>query len=114
MVKSNYSIGLGCIYQCDSLLYFQFSKSGFLQSVLYDLVQKKQICCGKRLTDKAGKSVPLFRLIDGVYKGKFWGIITPETIDYALCKEPKDYPELFRKYNTATDNPVIAFYRVIR
>ena len=114
MVKSNYSIGLGCIYQCDSLLYFQFSKSGFLQSVLYDLVQKKQIYCGKRLTDKAGKSVPLFRLIDGVYKGKFWGIITPGTIDYALCKEPKDYPELFRKYNTATDNPVIAFYRVIR
>ena len=80
-----------------------------------ELAQKKQIYCGKRLTDKVGKSVPVFRLIDGVYKGKFWGIITPETVDYALSEEPnKNYPDIFRNYNPDTDNPIIAFYKVIK
>ena len=115
LMKSEYSIGLEKICRCNDLLYFQFSKDGFLQLGLYDLAQKKQIYCGKRLTDKAGKSVPVFRLIDGVYKGKFWGIITPETVDYALSEEPnKNYPDIFRNYNPDTDNPIIAFYKVIK
>lgn len=115
LMKSEYSIGLEKICRCNDLLYFQFSKDGFLQLGLYDLVQKKQIYCGKRLTDKAGKSVPVFRLIDGVYKGKFWGIITPEAVDYALSEEPnKNYPDIFRNYNPDTDNPIIAFYKVIK
>lgn len=115
LMKSEYSIGLEKICRCNDLLYFQFSKDGFLQLGLYDLVQKKQIYCGKRLTDKAGKSVPVFRLIDGVYKGKFWGIITPEAVDYALSEEPnKDYPDIIRNYNPDTDNPIIAFYNVAK
>ena len=115
LMKSEYSIGLEKICRCNDLLYFQFSKDGFLQLGLYDLAQKKQIYCGKRLTDKAGKSVPVFRLIDGVYKGKFWGIITPEAVDYALSEEPnKNYPDIFRNYNPDTDNPIIAFYKVIK
>lgn len=114
LVKSEYSMGLDCIYQCDSLLHFQFIKDGYLQSTLYDLSQKKQIYCGKRLADKAGKSVPIFRLIDGVYKGKFFGILTPLTIEDAIANEPKDYPEIFRKYNPETDNPIIAFYEVVK
>lgn len=115
LMKSEYSIGLEKICRCNDLLYFQFSKDGFLQLGLYDLVQKKQIYCGKRLTDKAGKSVPVFRLIDGVYKGEFWGIITPEAVDYALSEEPnKNYPDIFRNYNPDTDNPIIAFYKVIK
>ena len=115
LMKSEYSIGLEKICRCNDLLYFQFSKDGFLQLGLYDLAQKKQIYCGKRLTDKVGKSVPVFRLIDGVYKGKFWGIITPETVDYALSEEPnKDYPDIIRNYNPDRDNPIIAFYNVAK
>ena len=115
LMKSEYSIGLEKICRCNDLLYFQFSKDGFLQLGLYDLAQKKQIYCGKRLTDKAGKSVPVFRLFDGVYKGEFWGIITPEAVDYALSEEPnKNYPDIFRNYNPDTDNPIIAFYKVIK
>lgn len=113
LIKSDYATGLECIYQCKHLLYFQFSKNGFLHVALYDTSQRQQIYCGKRLSDKVGQSVPIFRLINGVYKGTFWGIITPETIDYALSKEPKDYPEIFRKYNPEVDNPIIAFYEVV-
>ena len=70
LMKSEYSIGLEKICRCNDLLYFQFSKDGFLQLGLYDLAQKKQIYCGKRLTDKVGKSVPVFRLIDRVNFGE--------------------------------------------
>lgn len=114
LVKSEYSSGLYKIHQCNELLYYCFFKDGYLQTALYDLSQKKQIYCGKRLDDKVGKSVPVFRLIDGVYKGQFWGYIAPETIEYATAHEPKDYPEIIRQYNPDTDNPIIAFYEVIK
>ena len=43
------------------------------------------------------------------------GIITPETVDYALSEEPnKDYPDIIRNYNPDTDNPIIAFYNVAK
>lgn len=114
LIKSEYSMGLSSIYECDSLLHFQFSKDGYLQSALYDLSQKKQIYCGKRLDDKVGKSVPIFRLIDGVYKGQFWGYLASETIEYAVANEPKEYPEIIRRYNPDTDNPILAFYEVVK
>lgn len=113
LMKSKYSLGLCSIYQCKNLLHFQFSKDGYIQSALYDLSQKKQIYCGKRLADKVGNSVPVFSLMDGVYKGQFFSVLTPERIDYSITNEPKDYPEIFRKYNPETDNPIIAFYEVI-
>lgn len=115
LIRSKYSIGIEKIYKCSNLLYFQFCKDAFFQFELYDLDQKKQIYCGKKLADKVGKSVPVFRLIDGVYKGQFWGLITPETVDYALSEEPnKDYPDIFRNYNPDIDNPIIAFYKVVK
>lgn len=113
LIKSSYSLGLDCIYQCGKLLHFQFSKDGYLQSALYDLSMKKQIYCGKKMEDKTHRSVPLFRLIDGVYQGRFFGVLTPETIDYAQSKRADDLPEIFRQYNAETGNPVIAFYEVI-
>lgn len=50
-------MGIESIFRCGNLLYFQFTKDGYLQVALYDLSEKKQIYCGKRLADKAGKEV---------------------------------------------------------
>ena len=47
-------------------------------------------------------------------KDNFGVFLTPETIGYALSKEPKDYPDIFRKYDPDTDNPIIAFYKVVQ
>lgn len=114
LVKSGYSMGIESIFKCENLLYFQFTKDGYLQVALYNLSEKKQIYCGKRLADKAGKEVPVYRLINGVYKGRFWGYLPPETIEWALSNEPdKDYPEIFRNYNPDSGNPIIAFYEVV-
>lgn len=51
----------------------------------------------------------------GYIRVNFGGIITPETVDYALSEEPnKDYPDIIRNYNPDTDNPIIAFYNVAK
>lgn len=114
LIKSEYSMGIESLYKCQNLLYFQFTKDGFQQVALYDLSGKKQIYCGKRLADKAGKGVPIHRLINGVYKGRFWGYLTPETIEWALANEPKNYPEIFRHYDPGSGNPIIVFYEVVK
>lgn len=114
LMQSNYSVGLEQIYECGTLLHFQFSKDGFFQTALYDLSKKKQIYCGRKMEDKTHRSVPLFRLIDGVYQGRFFGVLTPETIDYAQTKRGDDLPEIFRRYKAESENPIIAFYEIIR
>lgn len=113
LIKSDYSLGLDNIYRCGKLLHFQFSKDGYLISTLYDLSAKKQIYCGRKMEDKTIDSVPVFRLIDGVYKDAFFGVLSPESIDYAQSKNRDKLPEIFRQYNPETDNPIIAFYEVI-
>lgn len=113
LIESHYSMGIENVYRCGNLLYFQFSQSGFLQVALYDLSKKEQIYCGRRLADKSGKAVPIHRLINGVYKNRFWGYLTPETIGWALNNEAKDYPDIFRNYNPEEDNLVIVFYETV-
>lgn len=115
LIKSAYSLGIENIYKCGHLLYFEFTKDGYIQIALYDLSARKQIYCGKKLEDKAGKEVPVHRLINGTYGNRFWGYLTPETIDRTISAEPhKEYPEALRNYNPDSDNPVIVFYEVVK
>lgn len=112
LVKSAYSIGIEQVFVCNGLLYFTFTKDGFLQSALYDLVRGQQIYCGRRMSDKKGKSVPLFRLIDGVYRQHFWGILSPDALAYEQEHRSEDIPDILQEYNPETGNHVIAFYAV--
>lgn len=115
LIKSEYSFGIESIYQCENLLYFQFTQNGHIQFVLYDLSTQKQIYCGRKMEDKTGKNIPIHRLICGTYDNHFWGYLTPEAIDWTLSNEPnKEYPELLRNYNSDTDNPIIVFYEVLK
>lgn len=57
----------------------------------------------------------MYRLINGVYKGRFWGYIDIENIEWALANESnKDYPKIFHDYNPDSGNPIIAFYEVVK
>lgn len=114
LVKSSYSFGVSHVYECKNLLYFCFTNGGFLRSVFYDLKKDEQICCVKVMQEKPTPEVPLFDLVDGVYQGKFFGLLTPEFIDYYVSKNPSAYPPVFRDYNADADNPLIAFYDIIR
>lgn len=112
LMKSAYSMGIEQVFVCGGLLYFTFAKDGFWQSALYDLNRGQQIYCGRRMTDKEGKSVPLFSLIDGVYRQRFWGILSPEAVAYEQQHRPADLPAFLQNYDPETGNHVIAFYAV--
>lgn len=114
LVKSDYSLGITNVYECGGLLYFRFSKGGYIMAALYDLVADKQICCTKRMLAIPTSRLPLFDVIDGVYNGCFFGVLTPAFIDYMVSKCPDDYPQLFLDYDPQSDNPIIAFYKVDR
>ena len=112
MVKSAWSMGIEQVFVCDGLLYFTFTKDGFWQAALYDLSRGKQIYCGRRMSDKEGKSVPLFRMIDGVYRQRFWGILSPDALAYEQEHRPAGLPDGLKNYHPETGNHVIAFYKV--
>ncbi|MDE6349328.1 MAG: hypothetical protein K2L60_11985 [Bacteroides sp.] len=61
-----------------------------------------------------GKEAPIHRLINGGYKNRFWGYLTPETIGWVLENKPKEYPETFRHYDPESGNPIVVFYEVVK
>lgn len=112
LIRSDYSFGISNVYECDSLLYFRFHKNGYIMATLYDLAKEKQICCVKAMQNRPSPSVPLIDIINGVYKGRFYGILHPEFIEYNVSKQPRSYPDILQQYNPQSDNPMIAFYGV--
>lgn len=116
LIKSGYAFGISNVYECDSLLYFRFLKDGYFMAALYDLAKDKQICCVKTMQeeDNIKPTLPIFDIINGVYKGKFFGVLSPGYIDYSVSKHPEKFPELFQQYDAQSDNPVIGFYEVAK
>lgn len=81
-------------------------------TALYDLAKDKQLCCVKVLQDAPTEDVPVASMINGVYKGQFYSVLTPARIEYMLNTYPGTYPKAFEQYNSDSDNPVIGFYQV--
>lgn len=114
LIKSGYSFGITSVYECDSILYFRFIKDRYIMATLYDLAKNKQICCAKSIGDMPTSQTPIFDVINGVYKGCFYSVLTPDFIDYTITEKPGKYPEVFHEYDAQLGNPVIAFYQVNR
>ncbi|WP_291529092.1 6-bladed beta-propeller [Bacteroides sp. UBA939] len=114
MLKSSYSSGITNVYECGSLLYFCYTKGDAYMMSLYDRDNQEMIYSGRRMFGGNNPNLPLLRLMDGVYKGQFFSVLTPEYLgDSTICSQPA-YPDVLRDYNSDDDNPVIAFYDVIR
>lgn len=112
VLKSNYSFGVTHIYETGGLLYFRFYNGRFLWNVFYDLQKGKQVCCVKALQNGYTSNIPLIDVVNGVYEGMFYSVLTPEFIDYYVSGNPLEYPAYFQDYDAETDNPIIMFYRV--
>ncbi|MBE6287990.1 MAG: 6-bladed beta-propeller [Mediterranea massiliensis] len=113
LIKSSYSFGITNVYECKDILYFRFCNDGYFWNVLYDLKQGRQICCVKSMLDEPTESIPLFDIVDGVYKNKFFGVLTPGIIDYYKEKFKMNYSDVFGDYDSESDNPIIVFYEVV-
>lgn len=111
LIASGYSFFISDIFECEGLLFFRYFKDKYSMVALYDTSAKRLIYSGKRMEDDPDSCIPLFNSIDGVYENEFWGVLTPEFIEYYKEKNPHKYPD-FKNYNAANDNPVIAFYKL--
>lgn len=109
LLRSGYSLGITDVYEHDGILFFRFVKDGYIRSCLYNMKEKRQICCAKRIKFRHSSFIDT---VDGIYKDCFYSILTPEYLDYALLEGAEECPEIFRTYNAQEDNPVIAFYQV--
>lgn len=114
LIQSDYSLGISHIYESHGLLYFRFLNGGYFWNVLYDLLENRQICCVKALQDNFTANVPIIDIVDGVYEGNFYSVLTPDFIDYKMNRELLNCSPVFQDYDEELDNPVIAFYEVIQ
>ena len=80
---------------------------------LYDLYKDELIHSGRRMEGQPDSQLPLYLQIDGVYNGQFFGILTPEFIDWTGVKG-EHYPDILKDFKPEEDNPVIVFYKTKR
>jgi hypothetical protein len=111
LVRSDYAYGLSNIFETGQKLCFTFTKDGFFNTCFYDLTSDKVLFCGPRALGVARKSLPFFSLINGVYEGKFYALVSPSEI----IEKRETHPEFFSEdlMNISfDDNQVLAFYKI--
>lgn len=113
-MKQPYSYWLCDIYTCQDLLYFSYCHGLDFMVSLYDCKKHQLIFSGRRMQGSPDSQLPLFLLIDGVYQGEFFGVLTPMFIGDLAKKKGTTWPAVLDNYDPDNDNPVIAFYRVKR
>lgn len=110
-LEEEYSSWLCNIYECGRLLYFCYSYGDAFMVSLYDLREDELIYSGRRMEGQTDSRLPLYLQINGVYDGQFFGVLTPEFIDWVGVKG-KHYPDCLKGFKPEDDNPVIVFYRI--
>ena len=114
LLKSDYAYGLCDIFECNGILSFRFSKSGFIYSGLYDLKKDKQIYCAPMAQGVKGSRVPVISAIVGVYQSQFVSVLSLEYLNSYKKQHPDVLEEILPGYDADDGNPVIAFYDVDR
>lgn len=111
LVNSEYTFGICDIYEAGHVLYFTFSKDGFVVSSFYDLSTDKLLYCGMRVLGDAREKFPFFSLIKGTYQDKFFSLVSPSSIKQQCALHPAFFPDELQ-YVGDEDNEVIAFYKI--
>ncbi len=113
LVRSNYSFGISDIFEGDSILHINYSKNMMIASVFYDIKHHKLLYNGFRVLGTPRKDMPFYYLIRGVYKNKFYSIIPADMVVSTIQKSKgvisKDLMNI-----SDDDNPIIAFYKIVR
>lgn len=114
LLKSDYAYGLCDIFECNGMLSFRFSKSGFIYSGLYDLKEGRQVYCAPMARGVPGSEVPIISAIVGAYQSQFVSVLSLEYLYSYKKQHPNALEEILPDYDADDGNPVIAFYDVVR
>lgn len=110
MPTSGYAYGIDNIYTTESMLHFTFTKDSYIVSVFFDLITERLLYSGIRVLGNSRKQLPFYSLIDGVYKGKFYALVSASSIveRKTVQAEPFINNELLK--TKEDDNPILAFF----
>lgn len=109
--SSGYSYGIGDVYIAEDILHFTFSKDGYLITNFFDLKDNSMLYSGVRVLGDSRKSLPVYSPIGGVYKDKFFSLVSA----YSIVDRVKDNPQFFSKELASIkddDNHVLVFYTI--
>lgn len=106
---SGYAYGVGDVYTTDKTLHFTFSKDGYVVSNFFDLTTETLLYSGIRVLGDSRKQLPFYSLIDGVYKNKFFSLVSASSIVERRTVHPELFPRELLKIKE-DDNDILAFF----
>lgn len=112
ILQSPRSCFLSQVYQCKDLLYFTFNYESHYIWTLYDLKKDKVLYCSYPVyPDKPTKELPIFNILNGVYKDQYYTLIPA----YIFMREQEKGPHLYPSDLNINeeDNPVLVFYKIV-
>ena len=106
---SGYAYEVGDVYTTDETLHFTFSKDGYVVSVFFDLTTETLLYSGIRVLGDSREKIPFYSLIDGVYKKKFFALVSASSIVERRTNHPELFPKDLLKIKE-DDNDILAFF----
>ncbi len=107
--NSGYAYGVGDVYVAGKILHFTFSKDGFIVTTFFDLSTGTFLYNGIRVLADAREKLPIYSLINGVYEGKFFALVSAPSIVEKRAAHPGFFTGELSKI-TEEDNDVLAFF----
>lgn len=106
---SGYSYGVGDVYTTGKTVHFTFSKDGYVVSNFFDSASETLLYSGMRVLGNSRKQLPFYSLIDGVYKNKFFSLVSASSIVERRTANAKLFPKELLKIKE-DDNHILAFF----
>lgn len=106
---SGYAYEVGDVYTTDETLHFTFSKDGYVVSVFFDLTTETLLYSGIRVLGDSREKIPFYSLIDGVYKKKFFALVSASSIVERRTNHPELFPKDLLKIKE-DDNDILTFF----
>jgi len=107
--NSGYSYGIGDVYMAGNKLHLTYTKDGFVVSTFFDLSTNNFLYNGIRVLGEARENLPIYSLINGVYRGKFFALVSASSIVEARGNHPGYFSGNLLKIKE-DDNDVLAFF----
>ncbi|OPZ26322.1 MAG: hypothetical protein BWZ00_01670 [Bacteroidetes bacterium ADurb.BinA174] len=109
--NSGYAYGIDDVHVVGKILHFTYSKDGFIVSTFFDLSTNTFLYNGIRVLANARKNLPIYSLINGVYDGKFFALVSAPSIVEKRTSHPEFFSGELSKI-TEEDNDVLAFFTI--
>jgi hypothetical protein len=107
--NSGYAYGIDDVYIAGNILHFTYGKDGFVVSTFFDLSTNSFLYNGIRVLPEARENLPIYSLINGVYKDKFFALVSASSVASGRLEHPEYFSGKLSKIEEE-DNDILAFF----